>query len=161
MTRRASFSSEPNNYHRAPGRKAEVRKQGQLQALGKPKPRQEQQPGENNMAFKLAVENKVCVTVKGKIAGADKGAGKPFNFTLTCDRMTQAAITEAMKSGDTIEDFVVARTSGWDGQRLVLNEDDSPAEFSEAALRHLLTLPGMAVWCYQAYLRDVGVQEKN
>jgi hypothetical protein len=113
------------------------------------------------MAFKLAVDNKVSVTVKGKLGTAAKASPKPFNFTLTCDRLTQSEINEAMKSGDTIEDFVVARTSGWDGQRLVLNEDDSPAEFNEAALRHLLTLPGMAVWCYQAYLRDVGVQEKN
>jgi hypothetical protein len=113
------------------------------------------------MAFKLAVGNKVCVQVKGKLPGEASGAGKPFKFTLTMDRMTQAEITEAMKSGDTIEDFVVGKTSGWDGQRLVLNEDDSPADFSEAALRHLLTLPGMGVWCYQAYLRDVGVAEKN
>lgn len=113
------------------------------------------------MAFKLAVENKVCVTVKGKLPGATKNSAKKFDFTLTCERMEQAQITEAMKSGDTIEDFMVARTSSWDGQRLVLNEDDSPADFSEGALRELFKLPGMAVWCYQAYLRDVGVQEKN
>jgi len=113
------------------------------------------------MAFKLAIEDKVCVTVKGKRKTNVKGTDKPFDFTLTMDRMTQEQITEAMKSGDTIEDFVVARTTDWAGQRLVLNEDETPAHFSEAALRHLLTLPGMAVWCYQAYLRDVGVQEKN
>lgn len=113
------------------------------------------------MAFKLAVENKVIVTVKGKRKTDQAGVDKPIHFTLTMDRMTQDEITVSMKSGDTIEDFIVARTSGWSGQRLVLNEDDSPAEFSEGALRELLKLPGMAVWCYQAYLRDVGVQEKN
>lgn len=113
------------------------------------------------MAYKLAVENKVCVSVKGTVPGTTKGARKRFDFTLTMDRMTQAEITEAMKSGDTIEDFVVARTTGWDGQRLVLDDQDKPAEFCEEALRCLLTQPGMAVWCYQAYLRDVGVAEKN
>lgn len=113
------------------------------------------------MAYKLAIEDKVNVIVKGKLAGAAKGAGKPFNFSLTMERMPQADITAAMHSGETIEDFLVARTSSWDGQRLVLNDDDTPAQFCEAAFRHLLTLPGMAVWCYQAYLRDVGVQEKN
>jgi hypothetical protein len=113
------------------------------------------------MAFKIAVEDKVCVTVKGKRKTAVKGEEKPFNFTLTCLRNTQAEINAAMKSGESIEDFIVARATAWDGQRLVLNEDDSPAEFSEAALRALLGIAGMAVWCYQCYLRDGGVQEKN
>lgn len=113
------------------------------------------------MAFKLAVENKVYVPLKGKIAGSARGGGKAFNFGLTMDRMDQDQVDEAMRSGETIPDFIAARTRDWHDQRLVLNEDDTPAEFSEPALRSLLKLPGMAVWCFQAYLREVGVQEKN
>lgn len=113
------------------------------------------------MAFKLAVEDKVYVPVKGKLAGSAKGNGKAFNFGLTMDRMSQEAITAAMASGDTIVDFIAARTTAWHDQRLVLNDDDTPAEFSAPALQALLTIPGMAVWCYQAYMREVGILEKN
>lgn len=113
------------------------------------------------MAFKLAIDNRVYVPVKGKIAGASKGAAKPFNFGLTMERMEQAAINEAMASGDTIENFVVSKASAWHDQRLVLNEDGSPADFSEEAMRELFKFPGMAVWCFQAYMRESGVLEKN
>jgi hypothetical protein len=113
------------------------------------------------MAYKLAVDDKVLVTVKGKLNGSAKGRDKPFDFTLLMDRLEQEAINERMKSGESIVDFVVSLAHGWEGQRLVLNEDGSPADFSEAALRAMLSIASMGVKCYQSYLSDVGVQEKN
>ncbi len=113
------------------------------------------------MKFKLAIEDKVCVPVKGKLAGATPGAFKPFAFTVTMQRLDQPTIDAALKSGNTVSDFVAAHVQGWDGQRLVLNEDDTPADFGPEALQELLKLPAMGVWIFQAYMREVGVQEKN
>jgi hypothetical protein len=113
------------------------------------------------MAYKIAVEDKVIVTVKGKLLGAAKGRDKPFEFTLLQDRLDQEQINERMNSGEKIVDFIVSITHGWEGQRLVLNDDGSPADFSEDALRALLGIASMGVKCYQSYLADVGVQEKN
>ena len=113
------------------------------------------------MAYKLAVEDIVCVTVKGKLPGATKGAVKTFDFTIDMRRDEQEELNAAMASGAAIADFIVERASAWAKQRLVLNEDGSPAEFCEAALREMMKIPGMAVFIYRAYLNDVGVQEKN
>ena len=113
------------------------------------------------MAYKIAVEDKVLVTVKGGLLGSAKGRDKPFDFTLLMDRLDQDEINKRQKSGEQVADFIVSLTHGWEGQNLVLNEDGKPADFSEEALRALLSIAGMHVKCYQCYLVDVGVQEKN
>lgn len=113
------------------------------------------------MAYKLAVEDKVLVTVKGKLLGSAKGRETSFDFKLLMDRLSQEQINERMRSGEQIVDFIVSLTHGWEGQRLVLNDDDTPADFSQEALRALLGIASVAVKCYQCYLSDVGVQEKN
>lgn len=113
------------------------------------------------MAYKLAVDDKVLVTVKGKLLGDAKGKEKPFAFKLLMDRLSQDEITERMKSSEPIADFIVSLTRGWEGQTLVLNDDGKPAEFCEEALRALLNIASVGVHSYQAYLSDVGVQAKN
>jgi hypothetical protein len=113
------------------------------------------------MAFRLAIDNRVAVTVKGKIPGASRGTHTNFNFTLDMERMTQPQLTEALSSGDRVDDFLASKTAGWEGQRLVLDEGGNPAAFSEEAFRELLKVPGMTVHVLQAYTRDLGVQEKN
>lgn len=112
------------------------------------------------MGYRLAIENRVAVQVKGKIPGATRGSHVNFNFTLDMERIDQDQVTAAQVSGENIADFLVARTRGWDGQRLVLDAQDSPAAYGDEAFRQLMQVPGMSVWIYHAYLRDLGVQEK-
>jgi len=113
------------------------------------------------MAYRLAIDNRVAVTVKGKIPGSTRGTHTNVNFTLDMERLDQDQLTAALQSGDPIDDFLVARTRAWDGQRLVLDEGGNPASFSEEAFRELLKVAGMRVWILQSYTRDLGVQEKN
>lgn len=114
------------------------------------------------MAYKLAVDDKVCVSVKGKLPTANKGSPLRFDFTLTMRRINQDEINELMKSGEAPKDVVAQRIEGWDGQRLVLEEDGTtPAPCNPEAVDALLRIPGMAVWVLQSYIRDLGVQEKN
>jgi hypothetical protein len=116
---------------------------------------------ENNMAFRLAIDDKVNVLVKGKIKGAVSGADRLYSFTILMDRIDQDQINTALGDGGLIADFLVPKAHGWDGQRLVLNEDGTPAAYSADAFHAMLKIPGMAVQVYRDYLRDVGVQEKN
>lgn len=113
------------------------------------------------MGFILAIDNKVAVTVKGNLPGANRNSPTRFDFTLFMDRMEQEEIENALKSSDPVIDFVLAHTQDWQSQRLVRNEDDSSAEFSPDAFRVMLRIPGMAVFIFQAYLHDMGVQAKN
>lgn len=113
------------------------------------------------MAFKLAIDNRVSVSVKFKLKGERMGAEKTHNFTLDMDRLSQDEINEAMKSGKEIKDFLKEHTHGWTNQRLVLNDDDTPAGFSIEAFDSMLGIAGVAVFIYRTYLNEVGAQEKN
>lgn len=113
------------------------------------------------MAFKIAIDNKVRVNVKGSFKGAAKGDKKEYDFDLVMKRLDQDEINERINGGGTIPDFVHELTEGWDRQRIVLNDDDTPAAFSTEALAALLKQPGMGPAVYQAYLAQVGAQAKN
>jgi hypothetical protein len=112
--------------------------------------------------YRLAIEDRVAVRVKRKIQGASRGTHINVDFTLDMERMDQDQINDAIaNSGESIADFLVKKTRGWDGQRLVLDESDMPAAFCEESYRALLKYPGMTVAIWQDYMRDLGVQEKN
>jgi hypothetical protein len=114
------------------------------------------------MAFKLAIDDKVLVTVKGKFKSSRAGADLPYQFKVLMDRVDQDQISEAHTDGGRIADFLASKAHGWEDQRLVLDEaTGKPAEFSEDAFRALLRLPGMGVQVYRAYMTDVSAQEKN
>lgn len=112
--------------------------------------------------FKLAIDNQVEVPVKftlkvGKL-------NKSFAFTLFGKRLTQDEITARMESCEfKFKDFLSGGevVSGWEGQRLVLNEDDTPADFGPEALDAMLSIPGVAQICYSAYTKESGAKEKN
>jgi hypothetical protein len=113
------------------------------------------------MALKLAIENKVAVHIQGVVPGAAKGDRKKVDFHIYMTRLNQEEINASMKEEEPLTAFIKRLADGWDGQRLVLNEDDTPAAFSAEALEQLFLVPGMPMWIYRAYLRDVGIQEKN
>lgn len=113
------------------------------------------------MAFKLAISDKVLTAVSGFYTD-DKGVHRKFDFKLEQDRMNQAALKAAVTNrGEDAVEVIKSITTGWRDQRLVLTEDDKPAEFSAEALDALLSISGMGAYCWQAYLTSVLAHEKN
>ena len=112
------------------------------------------------MKYKIAIGNRIDVDVVGKIE--DGGTAKNFKFKLKCDRLSQEDMTERMQDKqESIKEFMASVTTGWADQRLVLNEDDTPADYTAEALGALMSIAGMPVFLYQAYLKAVAVKEKN
>lgn len=110
--------------------------------------------------YKLTIQDTAQVKVKFTIK--DKGVDRRFDFTLDAMRLEQDEISSRLEEKDKkIKDFMGDLITGWDGQRLVLNQDDTPAAFSPEALDVLLNVPGVAAVIFNAYLKDCGAKEKN
>ena len=110
--------------------------------------------------YKLIIQNTALVKVKFTLK--DKGADRLFAFTLDAVRLDQDEISSRLEEKDKkIKDFLADLITGWDGQRLVLNQDDTPAAFSPEALEVLLNVRGVAAVVFNAYLKDCGAKEKN
>jgi hypothetical protein len=110
--------------------------------------------------YKIVVSNSVRVPVEGSIADAE---GKPqkFKFALICDRIDQQSMREQFQGQDLVfSDFLKKVTKGWEGQRLVLNDDDTPAAFDVDALDALLNITGMGLVCYNAYTAENAAKGK-
>lgn len=113
------------------------------------------------MKFKLAVGNSVTFQVVGKFSEG-VGTVKAFNFTITCNRVDQTLISEWIDDSKKSVSAVMREVcTGWHGQRLVLLEDDSPADFSLDAIDELLNIAGMPMLLYKAYLEAIAVKAKN
>ena len=110
--------------------------------------------------FKLAVSDTVPVTVKATIN--DK-SGKPVahKFTLICERRGAEELKDQLQGNFNTKEFMKEVTTGWEGQRLVLEQDETPAAFDKDALDELLNIGGMAMLCFVAYGKDATAQAKN
>lgn len=103
--------------------------------------------------FKLVVsdtvEFAVCLSVN------DGGQAKEFRFRLQGRRISQAEIS-GMASGEGQDtptaDFLRGNITGWDGQTLVVNEDNTPAKFSAEAFDAMLGLVGAGNVIFADYL---------
>lgn len=110
------------------------------------------------MAFKLVIRKKLRVPVKGAFNGED-GKAVSFSFVLLCDRLTQTEIDEAIKNKDeSVKDFIQRVVTGWED---VLDESGNPIPFDADSLDAVLDQAGMAVVCYQSYLKELGATAKN
>lgn len=102
--------------------------------------------------------------VRFKVEGVTKdGDGKeiPFKFSLVADRMSTDELAETMASESKIADTLARIVKGWSDQRLVLEEDRTPAEFTPEAFAALMTIPHMGLMCFNAYHRATGAAVKN
>lgn len=110
--------------------------------------------------FKLAVSNIVTVLVKATIA--DEG-GKPVThkFKLTCERRGADEMKDQLDGSFNVKTFMKEVTTGWEDQRLVLEEDGKPAEFEPDALDAMLDISGLAMVCFVAYGNAAAAQGKN
>lgn len=110
--------------------------------------------------YTLAIDDFVTVPVKFTLK--DKGVNKLFGVTLECRRLSQDEISEKLAEKESkVKDFVAEVVTGWSGQRLVLDEGGQPAEYSPEALGVMLNAAGVAMSCFNAYLKECGAKEKN
>lgn len=112
--------------------------------------------------YTLAIEDTVDVPVKFTLK--EKSVNKLFSFTLTATRVPLADINAAMeacefKFKEALQKLDVLK--GWNGQRLVLDEQKNPADFNADSLDMMLTVQGVAQVVYLSYLKECGAKEKN
>jgi hypothetical protein len=110
--------------------------------------------------YKLAIADKVHVPIKIDVNNG--GKNKHFSFLLVADRLPQDEIKERTKNPDMpVSEFVKSVVTGWQGQTLVVDEDDKPAEFSAETFDVMLGLPGFGLVAYKAYFEECGAKSKN
>lgn len=105
--------------------------------------------------FTIAVENTIEISVKFTLRS--KGADKTFSPTLTIRRLEDGEADPDLN----VSEFLHQYTTGWSGQRLVLDEQGQPAEFSPEALKVFYGVPGVIEMVWAAYKRDIRIKEKN
>lgn len=112
------------------------------------------------MARKLAIANIVKVPVKFTLNNGGKVS--QFSFSVTCDRLDQDEIKSRLSDGESlIKEFLTGVITGWDGQKLVIEEDGTPADFDAESLDMLLGTAGVAMVIFNAYFKECGAKEKN
>lgn len=110
--------------------------------------------------YKVVIGNKVIVPVVGHYTNGN-GRKVQFNYELVCDRMDAEQLREAMSSNALVAVILKEVTTDWRNQRLVLNDDDSAAEFNPDSFDALLNIAGMAMLAFNAYVKHNGATEKN
>lgn len=113
------------------------------------------------MARKLAISDKVLVPVTVVLSNT-QGRKDTFKFNLVCDRLDTETLA-ARLTDTTVSTIGLLKevVTGWDGQKLVIEEDGTPASFSAEALEDLLSVAGVANLCTRAYVAEVTAKEKN
>lgn len=109
---------------------------------------------------KLAIASIVAVSVAFSLN--ENGVTRQHKFQLICDRKDADTLAATMEDKDlTVKAFLDEVVTGWKDQKLVLNEDDTPAAFSRENFDLLTSIPGMVSVIYGAYLKEVGAKAKN
>jgi hypothetical protein len=112
------------------------------------------------MAIKIAIGYKVGIKVVGTY-NDDKGIKQPFDFTLTCLRMSDEDYNSKVQSSPsdaTVTDFMIDVTEDWDNVR---GEDNAKLPYSGDNLRELFKIPGIGRLAFDTYRAEAGVKAKN
>lgn len=113
------------------------------------------------MARKLAISDKVLVPVTAVIPNL-QGRKDTYKFNLVCIRLDAETLRKKLATDQlSAVEFVKDVVTGWDGQKLVLEDDGSPSAFSPEALEDLLSIAGVPQLCSRAYVVEVTAKEKN
>ena len=111
--------------------------------------------------YKIVVGNTVAVPVSGSHTN-ESGKAIPFKFSLICKRLDAAGLKDALGGGGAeVDEFIASVATDWRDQRLVLEDDDTPAEFCADALAALLSISGLGMLCFTAYMKEAGAKAKN
>jgi hypothetical protein len=113
------------------------------------------------MAYKLAIANVVDVAIKFKVQ--DGSVAKTHSFTLIGKRLSQEEVRAIGADHDTsVRDFLLQQVTGWRAQRLVVDDSNGePVAFSPEAFECLLSLPGMELVAYRAYLETLALSDSR
>jgi hypothetical protein len=113
------------------------------------------------MGFKLVISNSVDVDVKFTVQ--DAGTKQTFTFTLQAERLPAEAFKNLADTEEdrTVAEFLADKVTGWKNQRLVVNDNGTPVEFSREALEVMLSLAGLAGLVFSAYVKACGAQGKE
>lgn len=106
--------------------------------------------------YKLAVSNTVEFPVK--LSVNDAGTRRDFTPRLQGQRLDQDAIAATFRDEPDLStaDFLRRHLTGWADQRIVLNEDGTPADFNADALGVLLGIVGATPLIFTAYMEAIG-----
>jgi hypothetical protein len=112
------------------------------------------------MAFKLVIADVVEVPVR--FTTKDGSSTANFAFVLLAKRLPAQAFRALAEEGDgrTLRQFLAEHVMGWRGQRLVVDDDGQPAEWSPEAFDCMLSLAGLAALVFEAYVQACGAQGK-
>jgi hypothetical protein len=114
---------------------------------------------------KLAVSNKVVVPVKFSMKDGKKIV--PFAFIVICDRLESDDFQQRIKgeSGVATEEQIKAVmmeiTTGWENQTFVLEDDGTPADFSEENLQLMYNATGVMDVVLKSYMAESAARGKN
>lgn len=113
------------------------------------------------MAIKLAIADLVKVPVKFQLTNG--GKVENHDFELTCARLSADVIRDrSQDKSRLVADFIREVARDWSGQTLVVDDAcGKAAPFSSDSLDLMLSVPGVPLRIYEAYLVEVGAREKN
>ena len=116
---------------------------------------------ETKPALRLAISDTVVVPMKFSIN--DNGLVKHHNFSLFAKRLPQDDLADKHKNeGEKpVTDFMTPLVTGWKDQRLVLDANDQPADFTPDALALMFSVTGVGLVAFNSYRTVVMAKEKN
>lgn len=108
--------------------------------------------------FNLAIGDKIEFPIT--LVLADGAGSKTFKFHLEARRISADELNDQITPGTEVgekqvTDVVKTLVTGWREQRLILDEEGNPAEFSVDALEAMLAVSGVANVIYVTYLKAV------
>lgn len=112
------------------------------------------------MAYKLTISDVIELPVKFTLNDAGKTVA--HSFTLSARRMDQQLLRDTLQDSSKLtRDVLQEHVTGWRGQRLVVDDNDAPADFSHEAFACLLSLAGMEAVVLNAYLGALALADTS
>lgn len=103
------------------------------------------------MSFKFSIGN----TLEFRVQAENTSVVPPvrIDFFMRGNRLSQAEFTAAMAdNGPSGREFLAGNMTGWRGQRLVVDDMDQPAEFSQPAFEAMCSVLGLERVIFDAYM---------
>ncbi|SDH40763.1 MULTISPECIES: hypothetical protein [unclassified Duganella] len=110
--------------------------------------------------YKVVVSNTTIVNIATTLKD-EGGRNNQYKFDLICTRMGADDLKQRLDNGETTKEIMRSVTTNWRGQRLVLESDDKPAEFSDEAFEAMLDIPHLATVLFNSYYTQQGAAAKN
>ena len=111
----------------------------------------------NNDEYTLAIDD--VIDIKAKFTLRSKGVDKVFAPTLTINRIDPS--DAELNNEKSIKEFMLDNTTAWKDQRLVLDRDGNPADFTRPALEKFFQAPGVCILFWNTYVKEIAAKEKN